>query len=446
MSKQKFNILVIDDESDITDLLQDILEDKGYQVFTANHATEGDKIYYNQPINLVLLDIWMPEEDGISLLKRWHDHGLQSEVIIMSGHGNIETAVQATKLGAYDFIEKPISLAKLMINIENVFNKITLEQRKNALIQQINPEVQIIGKSTTITSLKKNLAQIQSHNLPVFFIGESGSGKIYYSRYLHQISERKNEPFIVVNASALSRKNQKQAIFGGNGKRGLIETAEGGTLHIDEITDLDFITQSFFSLLIKTGRYKIDNQIYSPNVRLCFSSQYSLTKLKENDLSKKDLHDEALSITINIPSLKSYQDDIPSIIRHYVYYFVDYDKLPYRQFSMPALNFLRQYDWPGNVRELKNFIQRVLVLSEKEEVDLDAVKKLIDIHHPSNEEKGEPLNIDLPIRDARENFEKSYFIKQLNYCNGNIAKLAERAGLERTNLYRKLKSLGIQYK
>lgn len=445
MKTKKFNVLVIDDEGDITDLLGDILEDEGYQVFIAGNAQQGDEIYQQQAIDLVLLDIWMPQEDGLSLLTRWYEDGLKSQVIMMSGHGTIETAVQATKLGAFDFIEKPISLAKLMIAVENVFKKIKLEQRHRALLQQINPDVQIVGKSSAINEIKNQLEQIKSTTLPVLFLGESGAGKNYYARYLHQISPRGEEAFIVVNASALSRDNQRQEIFGGS-KDGLMQTAEGGTLYIDEVMDLEADSQSLFAALIETGQYHIDNSVYTPNVRLCFASQYSLAELSDNELLKKELFYHIQTLSIKIPTLKDYQDDIPEIINHYVYQFVDYENLPYRHFSMQALNFLRQYDWPGNVRELKNFVQRILVLSEEEEISLALVEKLLHLHHDENEVKNNMISIDLPIRDAREQFEKAYFMQQLEYCEGNIAKLAERSGLERTNLYRKLKSLGIQYK
>ncbi len=445
MNTQKFNILIIDDESDITALLGDILEDEGYHVSTASNAKEGDDIYQKQAIDLVLLDIWMPEEDGLSLLTRWFESGLKSHVIVMSGHGTIETAVQATKLGAFDFIEKPISMAKLMIVVKNVFKKIKLEQRQQALIKQINPAVHIVGKSEVISELKEKLEKIKVNSLPVLFLGESGTGKLHYARYLHQISERRNEPFIIVNASSLARENQCQKIFGDENTDGLIHTAEGGTLYINEVTDLSSETQSLFFSISDSGYYTIGKQRVSPNVRICFASQYELSQLAESDDLKKELFYQIQILIVKIPNLQVYKDDIPEIINHYVYQFVDYDDLPYRHFSMQALNFLRQYEWPGNVRELKNFIQRVLVLSQEEEVSLDVVKQLIGITH-EQEEKKDAINIDLPIRDAREKFEKAYFIKQLEYCDGNIAKLAERAGLERTNLYRKLKSLGIQYK
>lgn len=447
MNPQQFNILVVDDEPDITQLLQDILEDEGYQVNTAANAEIADDIYTNHPIDLVLLDIWMPQEDGISLLKRWHESGLKSQVIMMSGHGTIETAVQATKLGAYDFIEKPLSIAKILICVENVFKKIKLEQRHKALMQQINPNIQVVGKSPIILALKDELDKISTQSLPVLFSGESGVGKTYYARYLHQISPRQHEPFVIVNASSLARNNQLEEIFGNSQKNGLIQTAEGGTLYVDEIADVESDVQSMFNELIEQGKYKLPGgEAYiEPNVRLCFGCQSTPSTLIENEQIKKDLYYLIKTLHVNIPPLKAYKDDIPEIIHHYVYQFVDYDDLPYRHFSMQALNFLRLYEWPGNVRELRNFIQRVLVLSENEEVSLSEVENLIDIKE-ENQDDDNVVNIDLPIRDARERFEKNYFIQQLAYCEGNIAKLADRAGLERTNLYRKLKSLGIQYK
>ncbi len=447
MNPQQFTVLVVDDEVDITELLQDILEDEGYQVRVAKNAAEAHDIYLNHPIDLVLLDIWMPEEDGLSLLTRWREDGLKSQVVMMSGHGTIETAVQATKLGAYDFIEKPISMAKLMISVENVFTKIKLEQRHKALMKQMNPDIQIIGKSAIISQLKSQLEQIADKNLPVCFWGQPGVGKNYYARYLHQLAGHRQEPFIVVNASSLTREQQLEAIFGSSEKDGLIQVAEGGMLYIDEIADLEPESQALFTQLIENGRYRLPNGqgTVTPTVRLCFASQYPLQELLDNQSLQANLYYNMQTLLIHIPELQAYQDDIPEIISYYVYHFVDYDELPYRQFSMQALNFLRQYHWPGNVRELRNFIQRALVMATENTISLEETEKLLEIGNTQSSDEA-LVSIDLPIREARERFEKAYFVKQLAYCDGNIAKLAERAGLERTNLYRKLKSLGIQYK
>ncbi|PID63825.1 MAG: transcriptional regulator [Gammaproteobacteria bacterium] len=447
MNPQQFNILVVDDEADITGLLQEILEDEGYRVSVAEDAAAADKIYLNQSIDLVLLDIWMPKEDGLSLLTRWCEDGLKSQVIMMSGHGTIETAVQATKLGAYDFIEKPISMAKLMISVEHVFNKIKLEQRHKALMKQMNPDIQIIGKSAIINQLKNQLEQIANKALPVCFLGRPGVGKNYYARYLHQLAGHRQEPFIVVNASSLTREQQLDAIFGRPDKDGLLQLAESGALYVDELADLEPETQALFAQLIEHGHYRRPGEqaLISPKVRLFFASQYALTELLEAGTLQANLYYAIQTLLIQIPELQLYQDDIPEIISHYLYHFVDYEDLPYRQFSMPALNLLRQYQWPGNVRELRNFIQRALVMATGDTISLEETEALLKIGEAQQADES-LVSIDLPIREARERFEKAYFVKQLGYCDGNIAKLAERAGLERTNLYRKLKSLGIQYK
>ncbi len=433
MSLNKFKILVVDDEEDITLLVQDILEDEGYLVETAKNAKEADEIYKKDKLDLVLLDIWMPDEDGISLLTRWFDSGLKSNVIIMSGHGTIETAVKATKLGAFDFIEKPISIAKLLITVEKALKNASLEKKNEELVKQLTPNVNIIGKSKEITSIKDKIEKVKNNDLPILFLGSSGVGKSHYARYAHQISKRKSNPFIIINASLLSRDNQKDDIFGNEEKKGIIDIAENGSIFIDEIVDLDKETQLNFLKLMEQDI----------NINLYFASKYSSLELIENTNLIKDFYYKIELIKIIIPDLKEYNDDIPELIKNFVFEFVDNEDLKYRDFSMQSLNFLRQYDWPGNVRELKNFIQRLLVIGDDGDVNIDETKSFIDTK--SNVDNN-LIAIDLSAREAREDFEKKYFLKQLEFCNGNIAKLSSRTGMERTNLYRKLKSLGIKYK
>ncbi|MPV85331.1 sigma-54-dependent transcriptional regulator [Ostreibacterium oceani] len=451
MNLQPTTILIIDDEPDICELLKDILEDEGYAVITAANANQADEIYQNinQPIDIALLDIWMPDEDGISLLKRWQEKTLRCEIIMMSGHGTIETAVQATKHGAFDFVEKPISTAKLLITLENAAKKIKLEKKNAALLSTINPPIKIVGKSDSIKEIKNQLELLKTNELPVSFWGKSGTGKQFYSRYLHQITpDKASEPFISVNAAALSRTNQLVEIFGSGETQGLIQQAGSGTLYIDEMMDLTPETQALFTQLIEEKTVKRpQSKVNEPiTARLCFGSQYHPDTLIEQGSIKPDFYYQIKSIAIFLPNLQTYQDDIPELINHFIYEFVDQEDLPFRQFTMQALNFLRQCPWTGNVRELKNFVQRALVLAESDEIDVETVQSLMQINHQASLDSDDSIPIDLPIREAREQFERAYFIKQLAHCEGNVAKLAERSGLERTNLYRKLKSLDIQYK
>ncbi len=442
-------ILIVDDETDINELLKDILEDEGYNIYTAENAEQANKIYSFNDINLVLLDIWLPDEDGISLLQRWQEtNKLKSTVIMMSGHGTIETAVNATKLGAFDFIEKPISMAKLLIVVNNAVEKIKLEQKNSNLISQINKKVEVIGKSPLILDLKQTINKIALTSVSVLFTGEAGTGKNFYARYLHHISSRSSEPFIVANILNMSDDKQMQYFIGSGNKNGLIDIAENGALFIDEISNLSKPVQSLLAQILEQQEYNNLEKggIVKTNVRFYFATRYNLEQLVSQENISKDLYQLIQITQIKIPSLNQYSDDIPELIDYFIDGFVSNEKLPYRHFSMRSLNFLRQYNWAGNILELKNFIQRVLVLDENEEVHLEEVSNLIQIKPNLETSNNIPIPLDLSIRDAREIFERIYLTKQLEYCKGNISELAKRVGLERTNLYRKLKNLKINYK
>lgn len=252
-------------------------------------------------------------------------------------------------------------------------------------------------------------------------------------------------PFLTINASSLSHQDINEEILGSAANKGLIEQCQGGTLLVTETDELNHEAQSVFQQMIKTGYFHNhhSNQQESLDVRLCFSVKPTLDELAE--ALDESFYYQITGITVTLQALKSYFEDIPELIKHFIYQCVDEEGLEYRDFSMQSLNYLRQYDWPGNVRELKNFVQRALVLGGEKQIEVEEVEKLISIGQSSDVfETNIPL--DLSLREARELFEKNYFLKQLEYCQGNIAKLSERAAMERTNLYRKLKSLGIQYK
>lgn len=446
MKASDYTILVIDDEPDITDLLKDILEDEHYQVLTAANAEDGDRAYQQHTPDLVLLDIWMPDRDGISLLENWYQQGLTSNVVMMSGHGTIETAVQATKLGAFDFIEKPISVAKLLITVTNALKARSLSQTNQDLIKQLNPPVKIIGQNAEIKGLREKLVSLKDKSLPILFLGASGVGKETCARFLHQQSSRQDKPFIVINTDSAHPEKQITTIFGDNTELGLLSLADGGTIFVDEVSDLTLEVQQRFTNMLQSHQYQRGSQLVDAQMQLCFATRH----LVEHSLANGDL-DESLyyainALTLKVPKLSEYREDVPELLRYFSYYFVDREQLPLREFSMPAQNFLRQYDWPGNIAELKNYVQRVLAIGTTEEVSLEEAQSFLDNEYLSDDPQEYYVPVHLPLRDAREAFEKAYFFKQLAACEGNVAKLAERAGMERTNLYRKLKSLGIQYK
>ncbi len=450
-------ILVIDDEEDICDLIKDILEDEGFTVDVAFNGTSAqEKIKSFQP-NLVLLDIWMPDIDGISLLNEWHRAytRLPFSVIMMSGHGTLEHAIEATKLGAFDFLEKPLTLAKLIAVVKRA-----LKECENA--RQTKPKsdysaptfVEPVGKSRIFTHLKEQALQIaQAGNRTVLISGEVGVGKHLFANYIHSLSDRRDAPIISVNMGQLSVENIDAVFLGTeNGNvitEGLIEQADGGTIVLQQISHLDLGAQEKLAAIINTHDYlRINGKTpLTQNVRFIALTQDDLPLLVSEKEFLEDLYFKINTLPLTIPPLRNHPEDVPDLLGYFVHFFVDEEKLNYRHFSIAAQNRLRNHNWLGNVQELKGIVQQLLILGKDEEITLDEINSILEKKsEPSQGTQIEHLPLDLPLREAREQFERAYLIAQFKACDGNIAKLADKVGMERTNLYRKLKSLDIDPK
>ena len=447
------NILVVDDEPDIRNLVKEILEDEGFKVEVAEDAEQASIQREAFHPDLVLLDIWMPGVDGITLLKQWKEENILSmPVIMMSGHGTVETAVEATKVGAYDFIEKPLSLAKLVLTVKHALENITLQQENLMLRGHTQPVNKLIGKSNVMQLLREQIKRISNHNTPVLIIGESGTDKELFARYLHNIGNRSEEPFVTAAISAMSAEYAIQEIFGSedgdNVKPGLIEQAKKGILFLKDIADMDTALQAKL-------QYTLENNIftrvggttsYSFDVRLICVTRKNLLELVKKGQFRDDLYYQLNVLPIEIPTLSEHYEDIPELLDYYVTYFVEHEGLPYRHFTVAAQNYLRSYKWPGNVRELKNLVQRLLILGTREDIEINEIEiamgKMLE---PSEKYEFNP-DFNLPLREAREQFEKTYLQYKLAQANGSVSKVARETGMERTHLYRKLKSLGIDIK
>jgi DNA-binding NtrC family response regulator len=446
------HILVVDDEPDICDQVKEILEDEGYEVTTAENAASAREARRVRRPDLVLLDIWMPDMDGITLLKEWGegDH-LPCPVIMMSGHGTVETAVEATRLGAYDFIEKPMSLNKLLLTVKRALEVDKLVRENQGLRRQIRPVTEPIGKSEIIQRLRTQVLRIAQHDTPVLIFGEPGTGKEIYARFLHLHSPRRTGPFVDVGVGSIARENSTLELFGSEqGEKihyGRLEQASGGTLFLDELADMDPEAQAKLAGALENGSFlRIGGkEPVQVNVRIVAATHRDLERQVAEGRFREDLYYQLNVVPIKLPPLREHVEDVPELLNYYVDYFVDQENLPYRHFTTAAQNRLRNYSWPGNIRELKNLVQRLLILGVDEEITLEEVESAIS-NAPSKTREVGSIPLDLPLREAREQFERSYLLQQFKDCDGNVARLAERVGMERTNLYRKLRALGIDPK
>lgn len=448
------HILVVDDEPEILAAVRDIFEDEGYSVAVAESAAAAREQRGNREPDLVFLDIWMPGEDGISLLKDWMEsEKIGFSVVMMSGHGTVETAVEATRLGAYDFIEKPLSLAKLVRVAEQALSSKRDTNTESLPVPGELPLLEPVGESDVIRQVRESCQRAAQHNTWVFFVGEQGSGKSIAARYVHALSPRASEPFIEVSAVALQEQTISEELLGREGDvtQGLIEQASGGTLYFNEIADMDVTAQGVLLSVVEKKSYTRvgGTQSIPLQARIMASSQYDFRDRIEKGLFREDLFYHLNVLPIRLPALREHAEDIPALLSFYVDYFNSREGLPYRHFTVAAQNYLRYFSWPGNVRQLRNLVQSLLVMGEGAEISQDEVEEALvrDRVAQAQLTAGLPREVmELPLREAREIFEREYISRQLELCKGNVSRLAERVGMERTHLYRKMRALGISPK
>ncbi len=450
------HILVVDDEPDIRNLVREILQDEGYEVSVAENAAAARERRRAGRPDLILLDIWMPEEDGVSLLKEWAEGGgLPCPVIMMSGHGTVETAVEATRLGAYDFIEKPLSLAKLLLSVSRALEADQLARENVGLRRQVSRVAEPVGSSALMRHLREQIKRVAQHDTCILINGEPGSGKETFARYLHGLSPRHERPFVAVTVASLSGEGAAEELFGREqGERihyGLLEQAGGGVLFLSGVADMDMPTQGrLLSALENQGFTRIGG---SEQVRLSAqiiaSSDHDLGDDIRAGRFREDLFYRLNVVPLDIPPLREHAEDIPELLNYYVDLLNSQEGLPYRHFSLAAQNRLRHYNWPGNVRELRNLVQRLLILGLEVEIDAEEVEAALGGRTSTRLAELPPVSgdfFDLPLREAREKFERDYLLHQLEKVGGNVSRLAERVGMERTHLYRKMRALGIDPK
>ncbi len=415
------NILVVDDEVGIRELLSDILRDEGHQVRLAENAQLARDERLKQRPDLVLLDIWMPDCDGISLLKEWANAGLLTmPVIMMSGHGTIDTAIEATRLGAFDFLEKPIALQKLLKTVGAA-----IKHTEHLAHTEIN--LSSFGKSAVIQELKQRLEQLARHKNTLFLIGKKGGSVALCAKFLRP----QNTPWIPLTEYDKLVSAPME----------ILEQAREGVVFVDEVTRLGKTEQKGLGLLIaKAEKY---------GVRVICGSEYGLPQLIEKAMLEQSLLQTLAGSAVKVPCLDEHKEDIPDLATAMATLMVEASKIDYKSFDVAALNALRNADWPGDLDELESVVQNLLMTSLGESITQEDVQRVLkDFQGQLTEsvEQHMPLNLDQPLREARDEFERFYFQYHMRLVKNNMSRLSDISGLERTHLYRKLKQLGIRIK
>ncbi len=447
-------VLVVDDEPDIRQLLQEILEDEGYEVGVAEDGESARKSCRARRPDLVLLDIWMPDIDGITLLKEWSEDSTPiMPVIMMSGHGTVETAVEATRLGAYDFIEKPLSLAKLLLTVEHALEADKLKRENIGLRRHAHAPSEPIGRSVVIQRLKEQVRRIAEHDSWVLASGEPGSGVRVLARYLHSSSTRRAGPFVEVNVGQLRAADAAVQLFGSEHENkvhfGLLEQAQSGSLLLYDVADMDLDTQAKLLSVLESGHFQRigGTEPIQVNARVIAATHHNLQELVAAGRFRQELYYRLNVVPLVMPPLRDHREDVPDLLNYYVDVFVKHEQLPYRHFSVAAQNRLRNYSWPGNIRELENLVQRLLIIGSGPEVGMEEIEAALGAQEAPPVAAGvAPIDFSLPLREAREQFERAYLEYQLRQHGGSVNKVAKAVGLERTHLYRKLRALGIDPK
>jgi len=442
-------ILIIDDEKDIRSLMEEIFQEEGYQVQTAANGKQAKQAWKQFSPDIIFLDIWMPDIDGISLLKQMIEQNLltHSCVIMISGHGTIDTAIEATKLGAYDFLEKPLSLAKLLITAERAMDHLHLHSENRQLRQKQPLQILPVGKSRIIEKLRENIERLSKYTMPVLISGEAGSGKHHVARAIHKVSDRQNNPILEMDVEQIECVLQPESEAEASELYNQLIRADGGTLIVSNIENLSAAGQSFIKQLINQKSFtspKSQTELQL-DVRILGLTQEGIDQANSEKPFDADLYQRLTAIPIEVPSLRQHTEDIPELIQYFLDYFLSNEGLQYRAFSLSAQNILRQYNWPGNFRELQNLIQRLLILGDGEVSDEEA-KQAIEASQPNIAVGINHIDTSLPLKEAKDHFERAYFKRLLVETGGNVTETAKKSGVERTNLYRKLKALGLDPK
>jgi two-component system nitrogen regulation response regulator NtrX len=444
-------ILIVDDESPIREVLSASLKDEGHIVFTASDGESGIKAMREHQPEIVFLDIWMPGSlDGIEVLTTARKQFPQLEFVMISGHGTIETAVKATKLGAWDFIEKPLSMDKISIVISNIIHYQQEREEKTALLNKLRRSIALLGEAPKMVALKQMIARSAPQQSWILLLGENGAGKELVAQNIHYLSPRASRPFIEINCSSIPEDLIDTELFGyergafagaEKSKKGKLELAQGGTVFLDDIADLSLKAQEKVLRILQERKFQRVGgaDFVEIDIRLIAATKGDLEKQIQDGKFLEDLYHRINVTSFKVPALREHAEDIPVLVEHFSDHVAKEAGFPKKAFSSQAMQLMASHSWPGNVRELKNFIERVYILTPEESVDVH------DLRFAGLSNGAAGGLAELPtFREARAKFEKEYLLKKIQENNGNISRTAEVIGLERSYLHRKIKAFGIE--
>ncbi len=439
-------VLVVDDEEGIRESLSGIFQDEGCEVLTSGSGEEAIEIVNEQNPRLIFLDIWLPGIDGIQTLEEIKALRPDLPVIMISGHGNIELAVKATKIGAYDFLEKPLSLERVLLVAKRALEKQSLEIENKALKQNLTKKYRLVGSSQKIAFLKEQIEKAAMSNSRVLITGESGSGKELVARLLHENSKRASKPFVEVNCAAIPQELIESELFGHEKgsftgaferKRGKFELADEGTLFLDEVGDMSLSAQSKVLRIIETQEFQRvgGSRNIKVDVRIITATNKDLKEEAKKGTFREDLLYRLNVIPIVVPPLRERKEDIPELIEYFLEYFASEYGERQKKISPEAFKIFQAYEWPGNIRELRNMLERLVIMTPSETI---SAKNLV-----LTEPEKEDYFLYKTLRDARDAFERAFILKNLEDNNWNISRTAEVMQIERSHLHKKIKAYNI---
>lgn len=444
------SVLVVDDEPGIRATLRDVLEDEGYDVVCAESGEECLKLTESDRFGCILLDVWLPGIDGLETLEKLRARDEDAAVIMISGHGNIETAVNATKLGAFDFIEKPLSLEKTVLTVRNAIRQQELERLTSSLSEKIGQEYEMVGESVAMRALRKQISIVAPTDGRVLISGESGTGKELVARAIHAASKRSRLPFVEINSAAIPEELVESELFGHakgafsgatKSKKGKFELADGATLFLDEIGDMSPTVQAKMLRVLEEQRFEPvgSNTPINVDVRVISATNQRLDDLIESGRFRPDLFYRLNVIPFQIPPLRDRAEDIPVLTEHFnERYSREYGK-QMKVFTVEALEAMMNYTWPGNVRELRNTVERVVIMNRKRTITPAELPRFGPAEEPAASSYRFPS-----FKEATDAYQREYILHKLAESDGNVTKAAEAMGVDRSHLYRRMKSLGIQ--